>query len=113
MRRGGKVNNMQLPYGEYVVVELNPDEGRDPMMFEVFIGRDPPTRIRWRKSQIPGEDYPYDEGYNNFEYVFNIENDTLKQTITTSRLTPKPARLSPRQVSPIRSGAGTTKPSTM
>ena len=32
---------MQLPYGSYTVVELNPDEGRDPIKFEVFIGRDP------------------------------------------------------------------------
>ena len=79
---GGKVNNMQLPYGEYVVVELNPDEGRDPMMFEVFIGRDPSNPDQVEEKPNPGEDYPYDEGYNNFEYVFNIENDTLKQTIT-------------------------------
>lgn len=36
IEKGGKVNNMQLPYGSYTVVELNPPEGRDPIKFEVF-----------------------------------------------------------------------------
>lgn len=82
IEKGGKVNNMQLPYGSYTVVELNPDEGRDPIKFEVFIGRDPANPDEVEPKPEPGEDYPYQDGWNNYEYVFNIENDTLKQTIT-------------------------------
>lgn len=73
---------MQLPYGSYTVVELNPPEGRDPIKFEVFIGRDPANPDAVEPKPEPGEDYPYQDGWNNYEYVFNIENDTLKQTIT-------------------------------
>ena len=82
IEKGGKVNNMQLPYGSYTIVELNPDEGRDPIKFEVFIGRDPANPDTVEPKPQPGEDYPYQDGWNNYEYVFNIENDTLKQTIT-------------------------------
>ena len=82
IQKGGKVNNMQLPYGEYTVVEFNPPEGRDPIIFTVFIGRDPADPDAVEPKPAPGEDYPYEDGWNNFEYVFNFEDDTLRQSIT-------------------------------
>lgn len=78
----------RLPYGLYTVIELNPYEGREPDMFEVFIGRDPeaePATAPTETKSRSGEDYPYTSGWYDFNYNYILENKTLKQTVTVRK----------------------------
>ena len=78
----------RLPYGLYTVIELNPYEGREPDMFEVFIGRDPeaePATAPTETKSGSGEDYPYTSGWYDFNYNYILENKTLKQTVTVCK----------------------------
>ena len=78
----------RLPYGLYTVIELNPYEGREPDMFEVFIGRDPeaePATAPTETKSGSGEDYPYTSGWYDFNYNYILENKTLKQTVTVRK----------------------------
>ena len=78
----------RLPYGLYTIVELNPYEGREPDMFEVFIGRDPeaePATAPTETKSGSGEDYPYASGWYDFNYNYILENKTLKQTVTVRK----------------------------
>lgn len=78
----------RLPYGLYTVIELNPYEGREPDMFQVFIGRDPdsdPTAAPTETKSGSGEDYPYTSGWYDYNYNYILENKTLKQTVTVRK----------------------------
>lgn len=78
----------RLPYGLYTIIELNPYEGREPDMFEVFIGRDPETEPATAPTETKsgsGEDYPYASGWYDFNYNYILENKTLKQTVTVRK----------------------------
>lgn len=78
----------RLPYGLYTVIELNPYEGREPDMFQVFIGRDPdsdPTTAPTETKSGSGEDYPYTSGWYDYNYNYILENKTLKQTVTVRK----------------------------
>lgn len=78
----------RLPYGLYTIIELNPYEGREPDMFEVFIGRDPeaePATAPTETKSGSGEDYPYTSGWYDFNYNYILENKTLKQTVTVRK----------------------------